>query len=81
MTRVGYAAWACTLLSLVACQLVLFRDLEHGVSWRSLAIDGVWTVLVLVTLALNVANTIWRYRAWRRLATEWHSAELARQSR
>ena len=80
MTWVSYAAWTCNLLSLVACQFVLFRDLEHGASWWSLAIDGVWTVLVLITLALNLANTIWRYQAWRRLATERHLAELARQS-
>ena len=79
MTWVSYAAWTCNLLSLVACQLVLFRDLEYGASWWSLAIDAAWTVLVLVTLALNLANTIWRYQAWRRLTTEWHLADRARQ--
>ena len=78
MTWVSYAAWTCNLLALIACQVMLFRDLEHGAPWWLLAIDGVWTVLVLVTLALNLASTIWRYQAWRRLAIERHVAELER---
>jgi len=51
----------------------------HGRAPWLLAIDGVWTVLVLVTLALNLASTICRYQAWRRLATERHLADLERQ--